>query len=63
MADFLKVGENRFVNLDLVAEMEYDAEADVTSYRIIGESVWKTCQGDPFKEVDDNYVCRWQKNP
>lgn len=56
MADFLKVGENRFVNLDLVAEMEYDAAADVTSYRIIGESVWKMCQGNPFKEEDDNDV-------
>lgn len=45
MAHFVETGDGAFVNLDLVAEISYDEEADATSYRIIGESIWRSCKG------------------
>jgi hypothetical protein len=45
MAHFVEIGDGAFVNLDLVAEISYDEEAGATSYRIIGESIWRSCKG------------------
>lgn len=45
MAHFVETGDGAFVNLDLVAEISYDEEADETRYRIIGESIWRSCKG------------------
>lgn len=45
MAHFVETGDGAFVNLDLVAEISYDADTDTTTYRIIGESIWISCKG------------------
>ena len=45
MAHFVETGDEGFVNLDLVAEISYDADTDTTNYRIIGESIWRSCRG------------------
>lgn len=56
MAEFAKTGDGALVNLDLVAEIQYDAGTDTTSYRIIGESLWKSCKGNLAKWVSQKWT-------
>ena len=51
MAEFAKTRDGVYINMDLVAEIQYDAGTDTTSYRIIGESIWRSCKG---RLVEDN---------
>lgn len=53
MAKFVETGDGAFVNLDLVAEIHYDAQADESTYRIIGESIWITCKGRLINEGEN----------
>ena len=53
MANFVKTGDGIYVNMDLVAEINYDPAEDTTTYRIIGESIWISCKGCLIEEEDD----------
>lgn len=51
MAYFVETIDGAFVNMDLVAEIHYDAQADESTYRIIGESIWRRCKGRLSNQV------------
>lgn len=53
MANFVKTGDGACVNMDLVAEINYDPTEDMTTYRIIGESIWRSCKGCLIEEEDE----------